>query len=149
MARHPSSCEGTPVEMITLIDRLEGVRQLGPSRWLARCPSHDNRSPSLSIRELDDGRILLHDFGGCDVTDVLSALGMEMADLFPDRPEHYQASIRSRIPATDLLKIIADEATTVGLIAGWFLDGREIDEHDWDRLSLAVRRIGEAQSHAT
>ena len=134
--------------MSALLDRLEGVRETGPSRWIAKCPSHDDSSPSLAIRELDDGRILLHDFAGCDVSDVLAALGMEMTDLFPERLSHHLPPTRSRIPASDLLRIIADEATTVGLIAGWFLDGREIDEDDWDRLSLAVRRIGEVQSHA-
>jgi len=74
---------------------------------------------------------------------------MEMTDLYSERLDHHLPSIRSRIPASDLLRIIADEAMTVGVIAGRFLDGRQIDEDDWDRLSLAVRRIGEAQSHAT
>ncbi|MDE2264100.1 MAG: hypothetical protein KGL45_16380 [Gammaproteobacteria bacterium] len=59
----------------TVLDRLDGVRQSGPGRWLARCPAHEDRSPSLSIRELDDGRVLLHDFGGCDTQAVLDALG--------------------------------------------------------------------------
>ena len=135
--------------MSALLDRLDKVKQTGPDRWIACCPAHNDRSPSLAVRELDDGRILLHDFGGCHVTDVLAALGMEMTDLFPERLSHHLPPTHSRIPASDLLQIIADEALTVGLIAGWFLDGREIDEHDWDRLSLAVRRIGEARSHAS
>ena len=50
--------------MGTLLDRLEAVRETGSSRWIARCPAHDDSSPSLAVRELDDGRILLHDFGG-------------------------------------------------------------------------------------
>ena len=48
-----------------LLDRLERVKQTGPRRWIAACPSHRDRSPSLSIRELDSGLVLLHDFGGC------------------------------------------------------------------------------------
>ena len=135
--------------MSALLDRLDKVKQTGLGRWIARCPSHDDSSPSLAIRELDDGRILLHDFGGCHVSDVLAALGMEMTDLFPERLGHHLPPTHSCIPASDLLKIIADEALTVGLIAGWILDDREIDEEEWDRLSLAVRRIGEARSHAS
>ena len=135
--------------MSALLDRLEGVRETGSGRWIARCPSHDDNSPSLAVRELDDGRILLHDFGGCHVSDVLAALGMEMTDLFPERLDHHLPPTRSRIPASDLLRIIADEALTVGIIAGRFLDNRDIDEDEWDRLSLAVRRIGEARSHAS
>ncbi len=135
--------------MSTLLDRLEAVRETGSSRWIARCPAHDDSSPSLAVRELDDGRILLHDFGGCHVTDVLAALGMQMEDLFSERLGHHLPATRPRIPASDRLRIIADEAFTVGVIAGRFLEDRAIDEDEWDRLSLAVRRIGEAQNHAT
>ena len=42
----------------------------GRGRWLAKCPAHDNRKASLAIRQLDDGRILLHDFAGCHVEHV-------------------------------------------------------------------------------
>ena len=82
------------------------------------------------------------------MSDVLAALGMEMTDLFSERLDHHLPPSRSRIPASDLLKIIADEALTVGVIAGRFLDDRDIGEDEWNRLSLAVQRIGEARSHA-
>ena len=48
-----------------ILDRLEGVRRCGEG-YMARCPNHDDHTPSLSIREGRDGRILLHCFGGCD-----------------------------------------------------------------------------------
>ena len=48
-----------------VLSRLSGVRQLRPGQWIARCPSHDDRNPSLSVSECDDGTILLNDFGGC------------------------------------------------------------------------------------
>ena len=28
--------------------------------WTALCPAHDDRAPSLSIRDAEDGRILVH-----------------------------------------------------------------------------------------
>jgi hypothetical protein len=40
-----------------LLDRLQGVKRTGPSRWIARCPAHEDRRPSLAVRELDDGRL--------------------------------------------------------------------------------------------
>ena len=40
-----------------LLSILEGVKRTGPGRWMARCPAHGDKSPSLSIRELDDGRV--------------------------------------------------------------------------------------------
>jgi hypothetical protein len=52
------------------------------SEWKARCPAHDDRNPSLSIKEGSDGRVLLHCFAGCSTDAVCSALGMKTADLF-------------------------------------------------------------------
>jgi putative DNA primase/helicase len=42
--------------------------------WIARCPAHDDRQASLSIREADEGKILVHCFAGCDQTSVIAAL---------------------------------------------------------------------------
>lgn len=68
-----------------LLSRLEGVRRTGADQWAARCPSHQDKSPSLSIRAGDDGRILLHCFAGCSALDVMQAVGLTLADLFPIR----------------------------------------------------------------
>src|SRR5215472_13401072 len=51
--------------------------------WIAKCPAHDDRKPSLSISEGNDGRVLLKCLAGCDTHDVLAALGMTWRDLFP------------------------------------------------------------------
>ena len=66
-----------------LVNRLDHVRQVGPGKWISRCPAHDDRSPSLSIRELEDGRTLVHCFGGCGAIDVLDAVGLDYSALFP------------------------------------------------------------------
>ena len=42
--------------------------------WIARCPAHDDRQASLSIRETGEGKILVHCFAGCDQRRVISAL---------------------------------------------------------------------------
>lgn len=76
----------TPAER--LLTRLTSVRQTGPGRWMARCPAHDDRSPSLSIRQGGDGRVLIHCFAGCPVEDVVAAIELDLADLFPKRLRH-------------------------------------------------------------
>lgn len=43
------------------------------STWMAKCPSHDDRNPSLSIREAD-GKILVKCHAGCDQRAVIEAL---------------------------------------------------------------------------
>ena len=69
-----------------LLARLDGVHPRGTGRWSSHCPAHEDRSPSLSIREGADGRILLHDFGGCTPGEIVAALSLELKDLFADTP---------------------------------------------------------------
>jgi DNA primase len=40
---------------------------------MARCPAHDDRTPSLSIREVE-GKVLIHCHAGCSQRDVIAAL---------------------------------------------------------------------------
>ena len=47
-----------------VLDRLEGVEKVG-SGWKAKCPCHDDSSPSLSISEGDDGTPLWFCHAGC------------------------------------------------------------------------------------
>jgi len=64
-----------------ILARLFGVRRVGDRRWVSRCPAHDDRSPSLSIRQADD-RVLLRCWAGCETTAIVATLGMTLADLF-------------------------------------------------------------------
>ena len=45
------------------------------SGWMARCPAHDDRNPSLSLCDTNDGKILVHCHAGCDQRTVIAALG--------------------------------------------------------------------------
>jgi hypothetical protein len=42
--------------------------------WIVRCPAHDDREPSLSIRDGSDGGLLFQRFAGCGQGRVISAL---------------------------------------------------------------------------
>ncbi len=66
-----------------LLGRLDGVVRTGERRWSARCPAHDDRSPSLSVRE-DGTRVLFHCHAGCAPEAVLAALGLGWRDLYDD-----------------------------------------------------------------
>jgi putative DNA primase/helicase len=50
-----------------------GGRKAGVS-WIARCPAHDDREPSLSIRDADDGKVLVRCHAGCDQDRVIATL---------------------------------------------------------------------------
>ena len=75
---------------LMIVDRLEFVKPNGPDKWIARCPAHSDKSPSLSIKELPDGRVLVHCFAGCGALDVMASIGLDMTDLFPEPLENHR-----------------------------------------------------------
>lgn len=77
-----------------IVSRLDQCRQVGGDKWMARCPSHDDKGPSLSIRDAGDGRTLIHCFAGCGAVDVLTAIGLELSDLYPPTENHYEPRAR-------------------------------------------------------
>lgn len=126
-----------------LLQRLDGVKRTGPNSWIALSPARDERTPSLAVKELDDGRVLVHDFGGSDVYDVLASIGLNLSDLFPPKPSAPGAGTpRQRRPwsASELLRLAAHEATLAVLITADITSGRDADR---PRLIEAVRRLGE------
>ena len=132
----------------SLLSMLDGVKRTGQGKWLAKCPSHEDRSPSLSIRELDDGRVLVHCFAGCSVHEVVSSVGLELTDLFPPREiESGKGKPERRpFPAADILRAIAFESTLVMIAAADLLAGNPFNEADRARLALAASRIQAALS---
>jgi len=100
-----------------LVERLDFCRETSPGKWKARCPAHDDHSPSLSIKDLDGGRVLIHCHAGCSPESVVSSVGLHMGDLCPDDPtKHYSPITRKRErDITDVLVIaIAKETPKQG-----------------------------------
>lgn len=131
-----------------ILNRLAGVRQTSPGRWLARCPAHEDRSPSLRITELADGRVLMHDFAGCQTADVLAALGLEFSDLFDKPLETRLTPQRTEISQQALLGVIDEEAFVVGFLGAHLTEHHDISDDGWQRLALAVARINRARTLA-
>ena len=130
----------------TLLSRLERVKKTGPGRWVASCPAHDSKSKqSLAITQTDDGKVLVHDFGGCSVYDVLFSVGLKVTDLFADdRPR--QAIKTARMPFTyaDALRCVSFEALLAAVAAGNLAQGVDLTDDDRKRLWLAANRINHA-----
>lgn len=74
----------TPIDLMP--NRLQRVRTAPGGGFMAECPAHADRVPSLSITEGQDGRVLVHCFAGCDTAAVLAAIGLSFSDLFVERP---------------------------------------------------------------
>jgi hypothetical protein len=76
------------VELVRERLELAGCRPRGgDEKFASLCPAHPDTAPSLSVREGDDGRALIHCFSGCSVEEVVHALGLELGDLFEPRRE--------------------------------------------------------------
>ncbi len=73
------------IEESEFLGKFEGVQQSGGG-WIARCPSHGDDNPSLSIARGEDGRWLVHCHAGCTAEQVVEAVGLKMRDLMPDSP---------------------------------------------------------------
>ncbi|MDN8615485.1 DNA primase [Variovorax ginsengisoli] len=139
----------TPAEKV--LSRASGVRKAGPDRWMFKSPNRDDRTASVSMRELPDGKILLHDFGGDDLESLLCGLGLETHDLFPEpltvteRPRR-----RSLISTTDALRILASESNLVAIAAANLAHGVSLTDEDRARLLTAAGRIQtiEREAHA-
>lgn len=131
-----------------LLERLDGVREIGPRKWVAKCPAHADKRASLSIREPDDGRTLLHDFAGCAATDVIAAVGLEFCDLFPPRtvgggrpaPTHQRPQMSTRA-AQERLGDAAHEAAVIAVILSDIDRGESVSAEVIDRYVKAAATL--------
>lgn len=135
-----------------LLDRLERVRKSGKG-YTARCPAHADRSASLSIGEGNNGSILVHCFAGCAPAEVLSAIGLSLGDLFPERlkpetPQERRAFAQAMREArwAAALDVVCFEMLVVQAAATKRQAGEDLSEDDRDRLERAITRLDHART---
>lgn len=130
-----------------LLSRLEKVKKTGNGKWLACCPAHADKSPSLAIKEADNGTILIHDFGGCGVDEVLGALGMDATALFPPREQsEHLAKGMARFDAYQALRALADDINVILVANRMVIKGEKLQESDMAQLSNSAGRLLEAKT---
>jgi hypothetical protein len=69
-------------ELRRVLELLPGHRQQG-DHYSAKCPAHDDRTASMTVKVGNNGSVLLHCFAGCSIVSICSALGLKQRDLFP------------------------------------------------------------------
>lgn len=122
-----------------VLARLQGVKKINSNSWVARCPAHKDKTPSLGLRELDDGRILMKCLAECETQSILDTIGLEFKDLFPERLGEF-ARERRPFPAHIVLEMIGRELDVIALCAG-DLYHHKLDEKDRQRLWTAITRV--------
>jgi hypothetical protein len=129
-----------------LLSRFDRVRTRGHGQWSCRCPAHDDDGPSCSIRELPDGRVLVHCFAGCEVQSILDAVGLEMSHLFPPKPRsegggHAPVKRRALMTPSQALEIARFECLLIAVAGQNLAAGHVLTTDDLARLSQASSRV--------
>ena len=141
------------VDPALLLNRLQNVKRTGDQQWRASCPVHKSRSrSSLAIRQVEDGRLLMHCFGGCESLEILKVCGLKMTDLMPERITHHATPAEKkkwREAATmrdwkEARKTIQHEARVVWVAGKQIQDGKPLNDADDNRLDQALERIVQA-----
>ena len=126
-----------------ILSRLQKVKKSHgrASQWMACCPAHEDKSPSLSIMQNAEGKIFVHCFAGCDGKAIMAAIGMTLADLYPDRIDSIKGlGKRPTFSPYDVLPMIEREAMVVAM-CGSELQSHPLSDADRKRLFKAVQRI--------
>ncbi|OQK17245.1 hypothetical protein AU255_04965 [Methyloprofundus sedimenti] len=129
-----------------LLSGLEKVRPNGQGKWMACCPAHEDRSPSLGIKITDDDRILIHCFAGCEVGAIVSAIGLTLADLMPDIPKDQLYKKGSRPPKFNKFELfdkILNESRILSIAMRQILEGKSLDNDDLRRVIQAENTIND------
>lgn len=136
-----------------LLSRLHNVRATGPDSWRADCPNgHQHARGSLAITEGNDGVTLAHCFACSDVHGILASVGLEVADLFPERIRDSSPEARRRAREAfkrngwaAALRVLSRDACVVNAAAGWLRQRKALTDNDYNRLVLACERIDRAR----
>ena len=143
-----------------ILSCLKGVRNIGDGRWIAKCPAHEDRSPSLSIRQSED-RALVYCHAGCELEAIVTALGLSVADLFDEsrsEPRSVEVQRKARVAQglekwrsrklTEVCELLRNldclAAGSAQLLAFYDETGTGDDEErdeTWERLAFAYRKI--------
>jgi len=115
-----------------LLSRLDKVKSAGVNKWKACCPAHDDKSPSLAISETSDGTVLLRCWTGCTAKQIVTAMGLELRDLFPGVKQPRRGPSKQAI----------QHERAVYLVGKCLLDQGKLEGDDLNRFNLSKQRLG-------
>lgn len=84
-----------------VLPKLEGIRKVADG-YTARCPAHDDSSPSLSVGVGDDQPVVFHCHAGCTQEDILAALDLTWQDITTPREDRDPDEWTPAGPASDV-----------------------------------------------
>lgn len=127
-----------------ILARLDGVKNCGQGAYLARCPAHNDKSPSLGVRETDDGKTLIHCFAGCESLEVLASVGLQFSDLFIDGLPKASGPAKRRFPAHLVLQALDVDLRWMRLVLHCMAKGETLGPEELKRLDEIHARVSDA-----
>lgn len=115
-----------------VLNRLDKVKSAGANKWKACCPAHDDKHPTLAISETSQGVVLLKCWAGCSTKEIVSAIGLELRDLFPGEKQPRRGPSKAAIEHERMVFRIGQSLQQRGSLAG----------DDLVRFNLAKQRLG-------
>lgn len=129
-----------------ILPKLEKVRQTGRANWITCCPAHEDRSPSLTLHETNDGRILARCHAGCNFEEIVNAVGLGYEPWFPPKQDgDFKKPVRRAYPAADVLEALHFETLLIATAASNIANGVVLSVEDKDRIMAAYHRVSEAR----
>ena len=130
----------TPID--TLLPLLQGVRKTGNNQWIARCPSHEDTTPSLSIKERDDGTLLIYCHALCAPAHIMAAVGLELKDLYPQKmlPANYPFQRPHQKSHREILTDLRKDLLALSIGFAQLKQGHLLTLEDLERLDTAALR---------
>ena len=133
---------------VAFVNKLQKVKSVGRDSWMACCPAHDDKNPSLKV-DLKGEKILIKCWSGCDTESILGAVGMDFDDIFPDRPIYQRSSGRQpMLSSADALRIVKYEAMVIWMYGQDLKNKKTPSDEDHQRFVLAVSRVNDAMEAA-
>ena len=124
-----------------LLNTLSKVRQTGSHDWIACCPAHADKNPSMTITERD-GWLGIKCFAGCSIDEVAGAVGMELHEFFPERlPDEARKPARVPFNARDVLECVKTDALLLAVYIVDVNNGRPATEKENQNAFKAAARI--------
>lgn len=135
-------------KVVNLLNKLQKVKSSGRESWMACCPAHDDKNPSMKI-DIKNDKILIKCWSGCSVEDILGAVGMEFSDIMPDKPLYHRSSgTAPMLSSADALRIVKYEAAIIMMYGQDLRAGKTPNDEDHSRFVEAVQRVGNAMEAA-
>lgn len=123
------------------ITRFDKVKSTGSGKYIALCPAHPDKSPSLGIKQTDEGKILIHCFSGCDASSIVAAVGLDLSGLMPESSSYQKGAKPPRFNKHELFDRLAFESVILSLAIRQLLNGEAFSEHGLSRILLAENTI--------